>query len=425
MLMFEGETLNLIFIGILLLISAFFSSAEAAFLSLERTRIAHLVNIGQPGADRVNRMINRPERLLATILFGNNLVNVGFAALVTLVVVSALGEDKGGRAAIIATGLGTGLLLILGETIPKSIAVRRAEKVAFVYSLPVLWIETLFLPLVVVLQWIARSVSSLIGSDKKSVSITEGELRTLIDIGEAEGTVESTEAEMLEKVFRFGDLEVREVMTPRTEIVSVERGARLKEVLDIYAKHSHTRVPIYKEKVDNVIGIISAKDVLRAISVRGIGLEEPVSDVMRDAYFVPETKRAAELFGDLRQSGNHLGIVVDEFGGVTGLVTLKRLLEEVVGQVGEEGAAPVEEYEAIDLNTFQVDGGMSIDEVNQELEIRLPEGDFDTIAGFALAVLGYIPRPEEQFEYANLKFEILEMQGLKIKTLKVTKRLTE
>ena len=147
--------------------------------------------------------------------------------------------------------------------------------------------------------------------------------------------------------------------------------------------------------------------------------------MLRDAYFVPETKRADELFGDLRQSGNHLGIVVDEFGGVTGLVTLKRLLEEVVGQVGEEGAAPVEEYEAIDLNTFQVDGGMSIDEVNQELEIRLPEGDFDTIAGFALAILGYIPGPEEQFEYANLKFEILEMQGLKIKTLKVTKRLTE
>jgi CBS domain containing-hemolysin-like protein len=197
------------------------------------------------------------------------------------------------------------------------------------------------------------------------------------------------------------------------------------EHLVIYAKHSHTRVPIYKETVDNVIGIISAKDVLRAISVRGIGLEEPVADVMRDAYFVPETKRAAELFGELRQSGNHLGIVVDEFGGVTGLVTLKRLLEEVVGQVGEEGAAPVVEFEAIGLNTFQVDGGMSIDEVNQELEVVLPEGDFDTIAGFTLAVLGYIPGPGEQFEYANLKFEILEMQGLKIKTLKVTKRFTE
>ena len=419
--MFEGEALNLALIGVLLLMSAFFSSAEAAFLSLERTRVAHLVSSGADGAERVEKMISHPERLLATILFGNNLVNVAFAALVTLVVISAIGEGKEGQAAIIATAVGTVILLIAGETIPKSIAVRRAERVAFIYSLPVLWFEKLFLPIVVVLQWTARSVSDWFGGEPRRAPITEGEIRTLIDIGEAHGTVEPTEAEMLENVFRFGDMEVREMVTPRTEVVSVERGTRLREVLDTYAEHAHTRFPVYKDEVDNVIGIISAKDVLKAISIKGMGLEEPVADVMRDAYFVPETKRAAELFDELRQSGNQLAIVVDEFGGVAGLVTLKRLLEEVVGPVGEEGSGPEEEYEAIDRNTFQVDGGMSIDEVNEELTINLPEGDFETIAGFALAVLGYIPSEGEEFQYANLRLEITEMKDLKIETIKVTK----
>ena len=419
--MLEGETLNLALIGVLLLMSAFFSSAEAAFLSLERARVAHLVSSGAAGAARVDKMISHPERLLSTILFGNNLVNVAFAALVTLVVVSAIGEGKQGQAALIATAVGTAILLVAGETIPKSIAVRRAEKVAFLYSLPVLWFEAAFWPIVVVLQWTARSVSGWFGGETPRAPITEGEIRTLIDIGEAHGTVEPTEAEMLENVFRFGDMEVREMVTPRTEVVSVERGTRLREVLDTYAEHAHTRLPVYKNDVDNVIGIISAKDVLKAISVKGMGLEEPVADVMRDAYFVPETKRAAELFDELRQSGNQLAIVVDEFGGVAGLVTLKRLLEEVVGPVGEEGSGPEEEYEAIDHNTFQVDGGMSIDEVNEELAINLPEGDFETIAGFALAVLGYIPSQGEEFQYANLRLEITEMKDLKIEAIKVTK----
>jgi putative hemolysin len=272
------------------------------------------------------------------------------------------------------------------------------------------------------LQWTTRRMNSILG-DGASVrgSITESEFRTLIDVGEAEGTFEPEEAEMLENVFRFGDRQVREVMTPRTEIAFVERGATLNQFLAIYVEHSHTRFPVYKETTDNVIGIISAKDILKTMSTRGIKEEESVTDVIRDAYFVPETKRIAELFGELRQSGNQMAIAVDEYGGLAGLVTLKRLSEEVVGPVGEEGAGPEEEYEAIDRNTYQVDGGMSIDDVNEELGINLPEGDFETIAGFALQMLGHIPTEGRQFEYKNLKFEIIEMKDLKIETVKVTK----
>ena len=420
--MADGELLSLVLIVVFLIFSAFFSSSEAAFLSLEKIRIAHLIRTGVPGAKRVAGMINQPERLLSTILLGNNFVNVAFTALVTVVTVSLLGEDSTGQAVVIATGVGTVVLLLVGEIIPKTIAVRRAERVAFIYARPLKWTENLLWPLVIVLQWATHRVNHLFGArDSTRGYITEGEFRTLIDIGEAEGTFEPEEAEMLENVFRFGDRQVREVMTPRTEMVSIERGATLQHFLEVYSKSSHTRFPVYKETVDDIIGLISAKDILNAMATKGIDYDDPITDLIRDSYFVPETKRIAELFNEMRQSGNQMAIAADEYGGLAGLVTLKRLSEEVVGPVGEEGAGPEEEYEAIDQNTFQVDGGMSVDEVSEELGITLPEGDFETIAGFVLDVLGRIPSEKDLFDYGNLKFEITNMKGLKIETVKVTK----
>ena len=417
--MSETEYLGLVLGLVFLMLSAFFSSSEAAFLSMQRARLAHLVSTGIPGAARVASMIRQPERLLSTILLGNNLVNVAFTALVTVIIVSRLGE---GRGVLVATGVSTAVLLLLGETIPKTIAVRHPERVALLYQAPLKWFETLLLPLVVLLQWTSLHVSSLFGG-RVAIRrpVTEGEFRILIEIGESEGTFEPAEAEMLENVFRFGDKQVREVMTPRTEIVSIERGVSLGEFLGMYTENPHTRFPVYRETVDNIIGIISAKDILKAIASRGINLDDSITDALRDAYFVPETKRIAELFDELRQSGNQIAIAVDEYGGLGGLVTLKGLSEEVVGPVGEEGTAPEEEYEAIDKYTFQVDGGMSTDQVNTELDINLPKGDFETIAGFALDVLGHIPVEGENFEFETLKLEITEMKELKIETIKVTK----
>ena len=406
-----------------LVLSAFFSSSEAAFLSLQKATVAHLVNTGVPGARRVARMIADPERLLSTILLGNNLVNVAFTASVTLLFVWALGEGRESQAALLTTVAGTAALLLIGEIIPKTIAVHYSQRTAFAYARPLKWIEAALWPVVVVLQWITRRVRHSFGGDAVAVrgSITEGELRTLIDLGEAEGTFDPAEAEMLENVFRFGDRQVREVMTPRTEIVSIERGASLQAFLDIYSEHAHTRFPVYKGVSDNVVGILSAKDIMRTMASKGIALDEPVTDVIRDCYFVPETKRVAELFDELRQSGNQVAIAVDEFGSLAGLVSLKQLTEEVVGPVGEEGFGPEEEYEAIDRDTFQVDGGMSIEEANEELGLDIPEGESETIAGFVLETLGQIPVEGQQFDYRDLKVEVTRMKHLKIETIKVTK----
>ncbi len=420
--MMDGEFLSLALVFVLLALSAFFSSSEAAFLSVQKTRIAHLVSEGVPGARMVANMIGEPERLLATILLGNNIVNAATTAVITATVVAVVGSDRGPVVVAIATTISTIALLLAGEIIPKTIAVRNSERVAFLYSRPLKWTEYLLLPLVVILQWATRGLNALLGGDiSNRRSITEDEFRTLIDIGEAEGEFEPAEAEMLENVFRFGDRQVKEVMTPRTEMVTIRQGSTLREFLDMYSLTQHTRFPVYRTSPDNIIGIISSKDVLRHMAQTDLRYEDSVTEAIRDTHFVPETKRISELFDELRMTGNQIALVIDEFGGVSGLVTLKRLLEVVVGPVGEEGKSPEEEFRAIDENTFHVEGGMSIQEANQEMNIELPHGEYETIAGFALYVLGHIPSEGEQFEYENLTFEVLDMQDLRIEEIKVTK----
>ena len=423
----EGLLINLIVIVVLLVFSAFFSSSEAAYLSLERVTITHLVSTGVPGAKRVSDMIANPEKLLSTILLGNNLVNIAFSAVITVMAIDFFKEDRG-QAVLVATVVGTVVVLIFGEIIPKTLAVHNSTRVSFMYARPLKAIEMAFWPLVISLQWLTHRVQNVVGganARRSMQSITEGELRTLIDIGEAEGTFEPAEAEMLENVFRFGDRQVREVMTPRPEIVALQRGATLREFLDIYGLHSHTRFPVYKDSVDDIIGIISAKDVLKAMAGRGIANSDSVTDVIRDALFVPETKRIAELFDEMRTSGNQMAMIVDEYGGLAGLVTLKRLSEEVVGPVGEEGEGPEEEYQEIDEHTFEIEGGMSIDEANDELSLGLPDGDFDTVAGFVLEVLGHIPEQGEVLDYKNLNIRIIEMRDLKIETIRITLNETD
>ena len=424
--MADAHLSSLILIGLCIILSAFFSSSEAAFLTLERIRLVHLLNTNKPGAQRVAGLLERPERLLSTILLGNNLVNVAFTALITVVSLNLLGEGREALATILATVAGTILLLIFGETIPKTIAVHQAERISFWYARPLKMLEMLFWPIIFLLQGMTNWTTKLLGVNPEARdSITEGELLSLIDIGEAEGTFESSEAELLQNVFRFGDRQVREVMTPRPEMVSVQHSATLSEFLNVYGAHSHTRFPVYNDSSENIIGILSAKDVLRSMASNGgMELDATVTDVIRRPLFVPETKRTAELFEEMRKDGHQMAIIVDEYGGLAGLVTLKRLSEEVVGAHGEEGEAPEDEYESLDDNTFQVEAAMSIDEANEELELNLPDGDFDTLAGFVLDKLGHIPDEGEILEYEDLKIEVIEMRALKIEIIKVTRAST-
>ena len=224
---------------------------------------------------------------------------------------------------------------------------------------------------------------------------------------------------MLEKVFHFGDRQVQEIMTPRTEIIWVSQGATLQDFLKTYSRQTHTRFPVYHGNFENIVGIVSVKDLLKTMADSGLGPQASVTEVMRSAIFVPETKPVAELFSELRDTGQQMAIVVDQFGGVAGLVTLKQLIEVIVGRVGEEGSPATEEFAAVGEDMYEVDAGMAIQEANEGLGLGLPEGSYLTVAGFALDRLGHIPEQGEEFYFKDLRLEITEMRNLKIETVRI------
>ncbi len=413
------ETLYLVLLILCLLLSAFFSSSETAFISLQRFRLEHLVETKVRGAKRVARMIERPEKFLSTILLGNNFVNTAAAALGTILAIRVWGQEQG---VLIATIGVTILLLIFSETTPKTIATRHAEKLSLLFVRPIEVIAWLFTPFVVVLSWIAAGISRLAGGTPMPRSlVSEEEIRTMISVGHREGTVEEAQAEMLHKVFEFGDCPVREVMVPRPDVVCIEQGSKIADFLALYTQSPLSRFPVYRDNMDNVVGILSVKDVLMAQAKGIITDDSTINDLIRPAYFTPETKHINELFAEMRDKNYRMAVVVDEFGGTAGIVSLSRLVEEIVGEVGDELAAVEKEYEVINEYTFQIDGSMRIEEANEEMDLALPEGEYETVAGFMLDLLGYIPIQGEQLRYKGLKLVITKMRGVKIEEILLTK----
>jgi putative hemolysin len=419
MSMAGNETLYLILLVVCVVLTAFFCSSETAFLSLQKVKLEHMVSTGTKGARRVSRMIERPEKLLAVVLLGINLANTAAAALGTMLAVSIWGE----RGIIIATVCVTIIILIFAETTPKTFAARHAERLAILYARPLELLAWLLTPFVLALSWIASGFSRVLGGVPVPRSLASAEeIRTMISVGREEGTVEEHEAKLLHKVFEFGDRPAYEVMVPRPEVVAIEQGAKLSDLLALYAEHPMSRFPVYKENMDNVVGVIAVKDVIMALAKDTAGEESTIDDLTRPAYFAPETKHIDELFAEMRDENYRMCVVVDEYGGTAGVVSLSRLVEEIVGEVGDELAGVEKDYEIINEYTFQIDGSMRIEEVNEEMELDLPEGeDYETVAGFILSLLGHIPSPNEQLRYKGLKVVITEMRGLKIEKVLLTK----
>ena len=411
----------ILYLGLLVLclvLSAFASSSETAFISLQRFRLEHMVSTEVPGAKRVARLLEKPERLLSTILLGNNFVNTAAAALATLITINFWGEQW----VIVSTVVLTAVLLVFCETTPKTIATHHAERLSLSFARPIEVASLAFTPVVSALSSVASRISRMFGGEPVPRALVgEEEIRTMISVGHKEGTVEEGEAEMLHKVFDFGNRPVREVVIPRTEVVWVEKGTKLFDFLGIYAESPLSRFPVYEDNMDNVVGILSVKDVLMALAKGTINNESVIDDLIRPTYFAPEIKRVNELFTEMRDKNYRMAVIVDEYGGTTGIVSLSGLVEEIVGPVGDEFAEAEKEYEAINEYTFQIDGGMRIEEVNEELGLELPEGEYETVAGFILDLLGYIPKTGQRLKYKGMKLVITEMKGLKIEKILLTK----
>ncbi len=417
--MSDIEILYLVLIAVCVLLSAFFSVSETALVSLQRVRLEHLVSTKVKGATLVAKLTERPEKLLSVVLMGNEVAQTAAAALAAALAITVWGQPAGVLVATIVVSI---VLLIFCDTTPKTIAFHHAEKLSLTFARPIQIISWLLTPFVFLLSWIAFSVTKLVGGTPVPRSlVSEEEIRTMISVGHRDGTVEKEAAEMLHNIFDFGDRPVREVMVPRTEVVFIELGAKLADFFALYAQSPLSRFPVYQERRDNVVGILAIKDLLMAQAKGIINNESLIDDLVRPAYFTPETKRINELFTEMRDKNYQMCVVVDEFGGTAGIVTLNQLVGEIVGSVGDELAAAEKEYEVINEYTFQIDGSMRIEEANEEMGLELPEGDYETVAGFILHLLQRIPRRGEQLRYKGLKLVITKMRGVKIEEVLVTK----
>jgi putative hemolysin len=413
------NTLYIVLFLVCLAAAAFFCSAETAFIGMQKLRLHHLMQTNHPKAKVVSRIVEHPEKFLSTVLLGINFFETAMATLGTVIAVSLWGDNLG---IAIATIVITVLTLIFVELIPKSLATRYGENIALTYARPIEVIAVILYPLVYVLNHIGLRFTRTVKEDEEAKpTFSEAELHTAIAVGEAEGLWEEDEAEMLHNVFEFADRPVKEVMQPRTEVTWVEKGTTLAEFLDIYRKSPFSRFPVYEGTIDNVVGVLMIKDVLMAMANDSLDEDSATDKLVRLVHFVPETKHLGEVLADMRDKSYHMVVVIDEYGGVAGIATLEHLTADIVGTIGDEMGIKDEDIVTIDANTFEVDGGLKIDEANEELDLGLPSGDYETIAGFLLSHLRRIPKQGEQLGYKNLKLAILEMRDRKIERILVTK----
>ncbi len=369
----------------------------------------HLANTGNSRAKLAARLMERPEKLLATVLLSNNLVNTAAAALGTAIAISLIQNPN---IAILVSTVGvTTLLLVFSETLPKTVAWKRSEQVAFTFARPLALVGWLLYPAIQVLQGITILFTKLIGIDSAEARSSEQEIRTLIMVGAQTGDVEASEATLLEKVFRFGDQRVMDVMTPRPQIVWVRQGTTVNQFLDMYCEHRHTRFPVYEDTIENVTGVFSVKDVLFAIG-KGLGPDDEVTNFQRPALFVPETKPVRDTFSEMQNGGHGIVLAIDEFGGIAGLATLEQLLEIIVGDVTDERSEEL--YTEVSDNIYSLDARVGIGKVNDELSLNLPEGSYKTVAGFMLERLGDIPSEGDSVQYQNLTLTVTAMSGVRI-----------
>ena len=411
--MFDTSTLWQELVGLvtLLLLSAFFSSSETAFLSSKRIRIRHLAEEGDKRAKIVQKMMKEPENVVSAIVIGNNIVNVAASAVATSVAISLFGNEGLG----IAIGIMTFLILVVGEITPKGFAVKNAERLTLSFARPLFIVTRVLSPVATALNSIASIISRLIGGNIDKPPFLEGEeFKTFLTMAHEEGSLEEEERERLRNVYEFSDIIAREVMTPRTDMVGVDVTASLEEVRDIIVQTGFSRIPVYKENVDHIVGILYAKDLLQYLP----GNDYTLGDIIRDPYPIPDTKKVDELLEEMQKRKVHLAIVVDEWGGTAGIVTIEDLIEEIVGEIFDEYDVTKIPIRRMDEDTVLFSGGVTIEEVNHVLAVNIPENGFETIGGFMLDQFGHLPKEGEKISFNGVDFIVFKTDGVRIMTVK-------
>jgi CBS domain containing-hemolysin-like protein len=406
-------------IVILIGLSAFFSSSEIAMFSLAKHRVDNMVEEGVPGAAVVKELKDDPHRLLVTILVGNNLVNIAMTSIATGLLAILL--DNQGLAVIASTFGITALVLLFGESAPKSYAVENTESWAIRIARPLKLSEYLLFPLIVIFDYLTRIINRVTGgrSAIETTYVTRDEIQNMIETGEREGVIEEDEREMLDRIFRFNNTIAKEVMTPRLDMTAVPKGATLDEAIETCVQSDHERVPVYDGNLDNVIGIVNIRDLVREKHY-GEGTAR-LTDLVQPTLHVPESKNVDELLQEIQKERMQMVVVIDEFGTTEGLITMEDMVEEIVGDILEGDEE--EPFEFLDNGDCLVRGEVNIDEVNDVLDIELPEGEeFETLAGFIFNRAGRLVEEGEEITYENVIIRIEQVDNTRIMKARLSTR---
>lgn len=411
--------INFIYIFILICLSAFFSASEAAFISLNKYHIQKLLEINKKRASQLEFWLKNPRKILITTLVGNNIVNI-LASVMAATIANTLFHKL---SISLVTGIMTFIILVFAEIIPKSLAKKHCEKVAILAYYPIKFFSIILTPVIKILILFANFFVRFFGERIDSIIpiITEDDVKAMITAGEEEGVIEEEEKEMIHSIFEFGDKMVKEIMTPRVEIIGVEEKTKIEDVLKIIAREGYSRLPVYKENIDKVVGIVIIKDIVAKLNKNNSD-NLTAGDIMREVYFVPETKKVIELLRELQLKKLQMAIVVDEYGGTSGLVTMEDLVEEIVGEISDEYKKDTKDYHKLPDGSFLVQGNMEREKFEEVFDFKVPEDiDVETIAGFILDYLGKFPTKGEKFTYDNFEFTIHDADEKKIKWIKVRK----
>ena len=388
--------------------------SETALTSLSKIRIRHMVEEKVKGAKLVEKLTEDPNKLLGAILIGNNIVNIAASALATTIFVDIFGASGVG----IATAVMTVLVLIFGEITPKSIAKQKSEQVSLKVSKPISIIVKVFKPFIGIFTFISSGFIRLLGGDPKANEpfITEEELKTMVGVSEEEGVLEDVEKEMIFNVFDFADAQVKDVMVQRVDIIAVDIDASYEEVLETIKTEQFSRIPVYNQTIDDIVGVLNVKDLI----IAGQNKEGfKVSDYMREPHYTFEFKKIKELFNEMKKSRNHMSVVLDEYGGTVGIVTIEDLIEEVFGDIEDEYDDYNEEIEVVKEDEYIVDGSARLDDISDLIGVNMESEEFDSVGGLIIGELGRFPDNKEEVNLNNIRFVVEEIDKNRIRNVRI------
>ena len=413
-------TMQIIGLAIMLILSGFFSMSETALMSVNKIKLRHMIDEEIPKSKLVEELLEDPNKLLGAILIGNNIVNIGASSMATILATNLFGSSGVG----IATGIMTILVLIFGEITPKSIAKQKAESVALKVSRPIQLTVIIFKPFVKIFTSISSVFIKMLGGnvDVGQTFITEEELKTMVDVSEEEGVLEGAEKEMIFNVFDFADLQVKDVMVQRVDVTSIDEEASYDEIMETIKNDQFSRIPVYSETIDNIIGVINIKDFA---TIENLREDFSVEKYIREPFYTFEFKKILELFKEMKVTRNHIAIVLDEYGGTVGLVTIEDLVEEIVGEIEDEYDEENKLIEHIKDNEYIVDGSAKLHEIGEVLGVDIDSEEFDSIGGLMIGDLGRMPIENEQVQVNDITFIAQEIDKNRIKKVKLITNFKE